>query len=84
MSVSGITKSVCRGGRLRPTREQSERVTVGIVRLLLSSAALIARFACPGLHFSSQLPPDVFEIVEALLSNQPFGGADCAFGEAAA
>ncbi len=31
-----------------------------------------------------QLPPDVFEIVEAFFSGEPFGGADGAFGKAAA
>ena len=31
-----------------------------------------------------KLPPDVFEIVEAFFAGEPFGGADGAFGEAAA
>src|SRR5579864_5356262 len=31
-----------------------------------------------------QLPPHVFEIVKALFAGEPFGGADGAFGEAAA
>src|SRR5579862_1304250 len=35
-------------------------------------------------NYSSQLAPDVLEIVEAFFAAEPFGGADCAFGEAAA
>jgi hypothetical protein len=31
-----------------------------------------------------QLPPDIFEIVEAFFAGEPFGGADGAFGKAAA
>ena len=31
-----------------------------------------------------QLSPYIFEIVETFFAGEPFGGADCAFGEAAA
>src|SRR5437660_1302775 len=37
-----------------------------------------------GATLGSQFPPDVLEIVEAFLAHQPLGGADGAFGEAAA
>ena len=37
-----------------------------------------------GRSSTSQLAPDVFEIVETFFAGQPFGGADCAFGETAA
>jgi hypothetical protein len=37
-----------------------------------------------GMLQTSEISPDVLEVVETLFPGEPFGGADCAFGEAAA
>jgi len=48
----------------------------------LPSGALFA--ALKDRSSTSQLSPNVLEIVEPFFAEEPFGGTDCAFGEAAA
>ena len=68
--------------RNRITRMRVEGNSTAQFTNTSSFARWTAEGGCP--HGSYRFPPDVLEIVEALFPGEPFGGADGAFGEAAA